>query len=154
MIASSSNMIFISFSSSGNTIWIGILSLITFFKHETWKTGCTWEDVDNSNLYAIVPILYNTLQGPYYLGDNLLSFLACLRHICLYGCSRKNTQSPIWKLLSLWCWSTCCFIQFCTRVRLSFKSWRTCCWCLMWSSTTWTLEFSFKYDVMDGGWYP
>ena len=51
-------------------------------------------------------------------------------------CSRKNTQSPTSKILSSLCWSTYCFIWFSTKVGLSFKKWRTCCWCSMWYFTT------------------
>jgi hypothetical protein len=58
---SSSNMIFPSSSISGKRVRTGILSPITLFKHEIWKTGCTHEDAGNSNLYAIVPIFCNTL---------------------------------------------------------------------------------------------
>ena len=62
-------------------------------------------------------------------------FLSWFHNIFLYGCSRRNTQSPTSKLLSLRCWSAYCFILFCANTRFSFKSWRTCCWCSMWSST-------------------
>ena len=55
-MASGSNVIFPSLSSSGNIVWTGILLPITFFRHETWKTGCTREDAGSSNLYAIVPV--------------------------------------------------------------------------------------------------
>ena len=99
-------------------------------------------------------MIYNVSFATYGAIASFLSFLACLRDIFLYGCSRKNTQSPTSKLLSLRCWSPYCFIQFCAKFRLSFKSWRTSCWCSMWYSTAWTFEFSLKDDVMDGGWYP
>ena len=58
----------------------------------------------------------------------------------MYVCNHKNTQSPTSKLLSLRCWSAYCFIQFCTKVALSFKSW-TCCWCSMWSFIAWIFFF-------------
>ena len=61
VMASGSNMIFPSSSSSDNIVWTGILSPITLFKHETWKTGCTREDAGKSNVYAIIPIFCNTL---------------------------------------------------------------------------------------------
>jgi hypothetical protein len=45
-----SSMIFSSSLISSKIVWIGILSLITLFKQETWKIGCTREDEGNSNL--------------------------------------------------------------------------------------------------------
>jgi hypothetical protein len=37
---------------------------------DTWKTGCTEEDSDNSSLYTIKPILEMILKGLKYLNES------------------------------------------------------------------------------------
>jgi hypothetical protein len=43
-IVSGCSVIFPSSLNYGKIVWIGILSPITFFKKETWRTECTRED--------------------------------------------------------------------------------------------------------------
>lgn len=79
-----SNITFPSSLISGKIVYNVILSLFDFFKKETWKTKC------NSNLYAILQLLCNTLYEPQYLGTNLLTFI-----VSVLSCTKHRN---VWKL--------------------------------------------------------